>query len=109
MTPQHLYDIADALAPSILGAGRHAYLCCASATLFLYSECTSDDIRPLLIEAGIPTLSGALFWDKPDLEHVDCFGERWMSTIQRDFYNDNAMNVRFMLCEFLALMQESES
>ena len=93
LTAEMLRDIADSLNADTRGPSRGEFICCAA--LHLFDIDTEAEVRALLIDGGIETLSGCLFNSEIGVLHPV-------------LYTHSAMPVRFMFLEFLALMLEDE-
>jgi hypothetical protein len=92
ITPAMLRAAADELSGSERSSspsGGSEFICNTAAMWNHQSE-----LRALLLEGGIESLSGTLFTYKIDLNYYEV-------------YKRDAMNVRFMFLEFLALMLEA--
>jgi hypothetical protein len=94
LTSTQLRKAADSLHAGDYTVGGNTFICLAVAPKHSPER---DEIEALMVEAGIPTLSGRLF------EEFDEFNEF------NDYYNKNAQPVRFMFLEFLAhLLEDGE-
>jgi hypothetical protein len=94
LTSTQLREVADSLHAGYHEGWGHTYICIAVGQKHSPER---DEIEALMVEAGIPTLSGRLF------EEFDEFNEF------NDYYNKNAQPVRFMFLEFLAhLLEDGE-
>jgi hypothetical protein len=97
LTSTQLRKAADSLHAGDYTVGGNTFICLAVAPKHSPER---DEIEALMVEAGIPTLSGRLF------EGVELSRE---SREFREYYANNAQPVRFMLLEFLAHLLEDGS
>jgi hypothetical protein len=85
LTPEKLRTIADSLDSETKGNSECEFICIATRHLFDTDH--SEEMKNLLIGLKVP-LDGMLY-------------------LNRDSYDRDAMSVRFMLLEFMALEMES--